>query len=105
MRYRSIQDIMAATAPAEQGEDQGEDLLVVKTEELTSFQEAQAYKCWRKAMRDEMVAIEANGTWELVNASVNHRLIGLKCIFKMMKDDGGIIVKYKACLVDKGYVQ
>jgi hypothetical protein len=63
---------MVATVPREQGEDQGEDLLVVNTEEPTSFQEAQAYDCWHKVMLDEMTAIEANGTWELVDALVNH---------------------------------
>jgi hypothetical protein len=40
--------------------EQGENLLMVNTEEPMLFQEAQAYDCWRKAMLDEMTAIEAN---------------------------------------------
>jgi hypothetical protein len=36
---------MAAMAPGEQADDKGDDLLVVNTVELASFQEAQAYDC------------------------------------------------------------
>jgi hypothetical protein len=35
-------------------------------------------------MLDEMIAIEANKTWELVDAPANHRPIGLKWVFKML---------------------
>jgi hypothetical protein len=85
--------------------EQGEDLLMVNTEEPMLFQEAQAYDCWRKAMLDEMTAIEANGTWELVDAPTSQRPIGLKWVFKTKKDANGVIVKHKARLVAKGYVQ
>jgi hypothetical protein len=79
--------------------------LVVDTEEPTSFQEAQAHECWRKAMLDEMMAIEANGTWKLEEAPTGVRLIGLKWVFKTKRDAAGIITKHKARLVAKGYVQ
>jgi hypothetical protein len=101
VRDRSIRDIMEDTEPGEQGED----LLMVNTEEPASFQEAQAYDCWRKAMLNEMTAIKANGTWELVNASASQSPIGLKWVFKTKKDAGGIIIKHKVHLVAKGYVQ
>ena len=32
---------------------------------------------WRRAMLEEMKAIEDNGTWELVDPSVSYRPIGL----------------------------
>jgi hypothetical protein len=101
VRYRSIWDIMEDMKPGEQGED----MLMVNTEEPTLFQEAQAYDCWCKAMLDEMTAIEANSTWELVDASTSQHLIGLKWVFKTKKDASGVIVKHKARLVAKGYVQ
>jgi hypothetical protein len=41
VRYRSIRDIMEDTEPGEQGED----LLMVNTEEPALFQEEQAYDC------------------------------------------------------------
>jgi hypothetical protein len=101
VRYRSIRDIMKDTDPGKQGED----LLMVNMEELVSFQEAQAYDCWRKVMLDGMTAIEANNTWELVEAPASQRPIGLKWVFKTKKDASGVIVKHKACVVVKGYVQ
>jgi hypothetical protein len=78
---------------------------MVNTEDPVLFQEAQAYDCWRKAKLDEMTAIKANDTWELVDASTSQRLIGLKWVFKTRKDASGVIVKHKARLVAKGYVQ
>ena len=56
-------------------------------------------------MLDEMTAIEANGTWELVDPPPRSRPIGLKWVYKAKKDVAGIISKYKARLVVKGYVQ
>jgi hypothetical protein len=94
VRYRSIWDMMKDTESGEQGED----LLMVNTEDLASFQEAQAYDCWRKAMLNEMTAIEANGTRELVEAPASQRPIGLKWVFKTKKDASGVIIKHKAFL-------
>jgi len=56
-------------------------------------------------MLDEMTAIEANSTWALVDAPTHHRSIGLKWVFKTKRDATGIVTKYKARLVTKGYVQ
>jgi hypothetical protein len=64
-------------------------LLLVNSDELVSFQDAQAFGYWRKAMIDVMMAIETNETWELVDAPVNQRPIGLKWIFKTKKDAAG----------------
>jgi hypothetical protein len=33
-------------------------------------------------MLDEMMAIEANGTWELVEVPLGHRSIDLRWVFK-----------------------
>jgi hypothetical protein len=52
-----------------------------------------------------MTVIEASGTWELVDALVNQHPIGLKWVFKMKKDADGVVVKHKARLVAKEYVQ
>jgi hypothetical protein len=49
--------------------------------------------------------IEANSTWKLVDAPVNQQPIGLKWVFKTKKDVDGVVAKYKAHLVAKGYVQ
>lgn len=106
LRFRTIRDIIGPAAiPGLARRELGEDLLMVNTDEPTTFQEAQAHECWRKAMLDEMTAIEANGTWELVEAPAHHRPIGLKWVFKTKKDAAGVVTKHKARLVAKGYVQ
>ena len=37
--------------------------------------------------------------------SREHRLIGLKWVFKLKKDEAGVVIKHKSCLVAKGYVK
>lgn len=56
-------------------------------------------------MMDEMDSITDNKTWVLVDPPPSHRPIGLKWVYKVKRDERGAIVKYKARLVVKGYVQ
>ena len=86
-------------------QDQDENLLLAKSDEPATFEQAMAHECWRKVMLDEMTSIEANGTWELVDPPPRQRPIGLKWVFKTKKDAIGITTKYKARFVAKGYVQ
>lgn len=44
------------------------------------LEEALHHECWRNAMLDEMTAIEASGTWELVELPPRTRPIGLKWV-------------------------
>jgi Reverse transcriptase (RNA-dependent DNA polymerase) len=74
-------------------------------EEPTNFKEAKTDSQWRKAMVEEISSIQKNGTWQLVSLPDNHKLIGLKWVFKLKKDTQGKIVKYNARLVAKGYIQ
>ena len=54
---------------------------------------------------EEMKAIEENETWELVDPPPGCHLIGLKWVYKVKRDEHGAIVKHKACLVARGFVQ
>ena len=56
-------------------------------------------------MRDEMLAIDRNNTWELEIPPPNCRPIGLKWIFKLKKNQQREIIKHKVQLVVKGYSQ
>jgi Reverse transcriptase (RNA-dependent DNA polymerase) len=56
-------------------------------------------------MVEEIFSIQKNGTWQLVSLPNNHKTIGLKWVFKLKKDMQGKIVKYKARLVAKDYIQ
>jgi hypothetical protein len=40
-------------------------------------------------MREEIEAVEQNNTWELVDLPHGHRLIGLKWVYKLKKNEAG----------------
>ena len=60
---------------------------------------------WKKAMDEEIVAIERNNTWELFELPQGARPIGVKWVFKKKMNVQGEIKRYKAQLVAKGYKQ
>lgn len=69
----------------------------------TTFEEAIKNEEWNKAMKEEMMEIEKNGTWELRDLLEGKSAIGLKWIFKTKFHADGSIQKYKAQLVANGY--
>lgn len=71
----------------------------------TAFEEANKSARWRKAMDQEMAAIEKNNTWEFTTLPVGAKTIGVKWIFKTKLNENGDVEKYKARLVAKGYAQ
>ena len=56
-------------------------------------------------MLEEMKAIEENETWQLVEPPLGCRPISLKWVYKVKQDELGAIVKQKAHLVARGFVQ
>jgi hypothetical protein len=56
-------------------------------------------------MEQELKSIEQNHTWELVPLPDGHRPIALKWVFKLKKDELGTVIKHKAWLVARGFVQ
>jgi hypothetical protein len=52
-----------------------------------------------------MDAIEKNCTWELTDLPRGHSAITLKWVFKLKRDEASVIVKHKARLVARGFVQ
>jgi hypothetical protein len=73
--------------------------------EPRSFAEAERDAAWRATMQMEMDTIERNKTWELVDLLAGHHAISLKWVFKLKKDETGEVIKHKACLVARGFVQ
>ena len=69
------------------------------------FEEAIKYESWKKAMDEEIEAIEKNQTWKLVNLPEGKDAIGVKCIYKTKFDANANVVKHKARLVAKGFSQ
>jgi hypothetical protein len=73
--------------------------------EPQSFAEAERYVTWRAAMQSEMDVVEKNDTWELVDLPRGHSAVTLKWVFKLKRDEDGAIIKHKAHLVARGFVQ
>jgi hypothetical protein len=101
-RYRRVSNLLGpdATAPG-----LAESLFLTSAEEPATVGEAEKEPSWRKAMLEEMTSIEENFTWELVDLPQGHKPIGLKWVFKTKRNEHGDVVKHKARIVAKGYVQ
>ncbi|MFS7989867.1 putative RNA-directed DNA polymerase [Helianthus anomalus] len=75
------------------------------TDDPKTYEEACNDEKWVKAMDTEIEAIEKNHTWELVEAPAGVKPIGVKWLFKTKLNERGMVDKYKARLVVKGYAQ
>ncbi|KAM2907141.1 hypothetical protein COP2_046811 [Malus domestica] len=73
--------------------------------EPTSFSQAVQIPHWRDAMKTEIAALQANGTWSLVSLPPHKRPIGCKWVYKVKLKADGTVECYKARLVAKGYSQ
>jgi hypothetical protein len=56
-------------------------------------------------MQSKMDAVEKNCTWELADLPRGHSAITLKWVFKLKRDEASAIIKHKARLVARGFVQ
>ena len=73
--------------------------------EPTCFNEAAEKEEWVKAMKEELIAINKNKTWELVDLPEGKNAIGLKWVFKTKYLADGSNERHKARLIVKGYAQ
>ena len=107
LRFRRLDDIVGGTGPSGMAGRLLNDaeLLLVSAEEPPTFALAKRDGNWRRAMLEEMKAIEENETWQLVDPPPGCRPISLKWVYKVKRDELGAIVKYKARLVARGFVQ
>lgn len=60
---------------------------------------------WWAAMQREFGSIRKNGTWEEVIVPDDGNVVGCKWVYKVKTDGNGQVVKYKARVVAKGYLQ
>jgi hypothetical protein len=60
---------------------------------------------WVKAMKEEMESMKINQVWDLVDLPSGRRSIGNKWVLKIKRKADGLIERYKARLVVKGYTQ
>jgi hypothetical protein len=71
---------------------------------MSPFHEAECNPSWRRAMMEEMMPIEENDTWSLVDLPPGRKLIGVKWVFKVKRDKHEVMSKHKAHFVVKEYV-
>jgi hypothetical protein len=83
----------------------GELHLACDDGEPRSFAEAEKHAAWRAAMQSKMDVVETNRTWELADLPHGHRVITLKWVFKLKRDEASAIVKHKVRLVARGFLQ
>ena len=106
LRFCTVDNILGgASVPGLAHRGYDNVLNLASVDEPASFREAEQEESWREAMRAEIKAIEENRTWELVELPARHRAIGLKWVYKIKRDENSNVVRHKARLIAKGYVQ
>ena len=70
-----------------------------------SVHEALSHPGWRDAMVEEMMALDHNATWSLVDLPLGKKAIGCKWVFTVKVNPDGSVARLKARLVAKGYAQ
>ncbi|KAK8923657.1 hypothetical protein KSP39_PZI019078 [Platanthera zijinensis] len=71
----------------------------------SSWQEAIGIPEWKGAMLEEMMALEKNHTWDLVQLPFGKKTVGCKWVFTVKQNPQGVIERCKARLVARGYTQ
>jgi hypothetical protein len=103
LRFRSMSNILVTPGLAPCALV-AEELHVVSSDEPASFTEAEHGPSWWKTMMEEMDSIEENGIYSLIDLPPGRKPIGVKCVFKVKRDEHGAMSKHKARLVVKDYV-
>ncbi|KAL2933792.1 Retrovirus-related Pol polyprotein from transposon TNT 1-94 [Bienertia sinuspersici] len=72
---------------------------ITKQKEPTSFKEAVQHPGWRQAMKEEIDALERNGTWTLEDLPPGKRAIGSGWVYKIKYKSNGDVERLKGHLV------
>jgi hypothetical protein len=78
---------------------------VIQEVEPTCFEQTIGNPKRDNAMDENMAALDANVTWELVALPKDKKTIACKWVYKVKHNANGSMSIYKARLVAKGYVQ
>lgn len=70
-----------------------------------NVQEALTIPEWRKAIEEEMRALERNQTWEVTDLPKGKKTVGCKWVFTIKYNSNRTLEWYKARLVAKGFTQ
>jgi transposase InsO family protein len=70
-----------------------------------SYREALSHPGWRKAMEEEIHALELNHTWDLIPKPAGTSIVGCCWVFTVKQNSDGTVDLLKARLVAKGFTQ
>lgn len=73
--------------------------------EPSSYKEAAQNPLWQEAMQKEILVLETNKTWDLVDLPSGKKPIGCKWVYKVKLHVDGSLERCKARLVAKGFNQ
>jgi len=80
--------------------------MLVKDEKIPKTireaQESNDWKCWKRAMNEELKSMEEHEVWDIVPHPKGKRIIKCKWIFNIREDPGTRQRRYKARLVALG---
>ena len=102
LQYRTVANILGEQSPLDQPERLFTQLHLTHAGEPTTYAEAQGDLAWQAAMEQELKSIEQNRTCELEPLPDGHCPITLKWVFKLKKNELGVVIKDKARLVACG---
>ncbi|GAU39052.1 hypothetical protein TSUD_396570 [Trifolium subterraneum] len=102
-----IEDMHTSSDGEEVVNDDGDlvHLAFMADVEPVNWHEALSDPNWKNAMNEEIKSIEKNNTWRLVDLPAHKKPIIVKWIFKIKRNPDGGIVKHKARLVARGFLQ
>lgn len=62
-------------------------------------------KEWELAIKEEYDLLIKNGSWELAELPPRKNVVSCKWVFKAKQDANGNVIRFKACLVARGFSQ
>jgi len=68
----------------------------------SSYTQAMEHDCWKKAMQEELQALQENHTWDIVSCPPMVKPIGSKWVFSIKFRSNGSLDSYKARVVALG---
>lgn len=77
----------------------------VEPRSLAEAKRLPEWTMWELAIKEELGALEAAGTWEIGHAPEGTNIVGSKWVFKIKRDASGKPIRYKARLVAQGFSQ
>ena len=60
---------------------------------------------WRNVIDAEIAAMKSTNTWSIIPLSHGQHVVGCKWVYQVKYNEDGIVDKYKAQLIAKGYSQ